>query len=79
MICERVFATSIGAENDIAGLITISWVAMALIVAIDIPMLACQLGMVWKIQQFQDERHLRVEQYRAITPPSGINPFAALG
>jgi hypothetical protein len=79
-IAGRVFASVGGRGETLDELLTISWVAIVLIVTLDLPTQICQLLLVRRVQLAQDERYDFVvnQPQVAASSPAG-NPFAAEG
>ena len=72
------FSNALASDDPtVENYLLISWTAIALMIALDIPMFVCQILMALQVQKFQDERH------RLLTSPplpitSSVNPFAGL-
>jgi hypothetical protein len=77
-IAGRVFSR-VGGDETIEGLITTSYIAIALVLLLDLPVLLCQWRIIRTIQDNQEARHEKIE--RAISSGAAIrvdgsNPFA---
>lgn len=74
---------SMGAAQNatLEGLLLVSWIAVGLTVALDMPLAICHILMIRRIQTNQDERQRLISESSFTTPPaSGTseNPFAHL-
>jgi hypothetical protein len=76
-VAERALSSVSEHQNTIEGLITASWLAIILISLLDVPMFLCQIFLVGKVQQSQDERHALLTRQQAAAQLPGSNPFAA--
>jgi len=77
-ILERVSRGIASRADTIDDLISVTWMAIALIIAIEVPMFALHALLIWKVQKFQDERYaLIVAQPPPAAPSSdATDPFA---
>jgi len=78
-ISGRVFM-NVGDATTIEGLLSISWIAIGLTLALDVPLLVCQWVLISRTQRNQEERHSKVLRSQATAaqtvPSSTDNPFA---
>lgn len=76
-ILERVSRSIANGADTIDGLISVTWLAIVLILAIEIPMLIFHGLLILKVQKFQDERHtLIIAQPPPLPLTDSLNPFA---
>ena len=58
-------------DGTIEQYLAVSWVAIALILVLNIPMFVCQILLVLQVQKFQDQRQKLVTAAQA-TPPASV-------
>ena len=79
-IAGQIFATASNAATSIDDFLTVSWVAIALTLLLDIPTDVVLILMVKRIQDFQDRRNKLMEQQAAAQTQAvalTTNPFAS--
>jgi hypothetical protein len=76
-VLGRIISFIVGEASTIEDLLMFSGAALAIIMAIDIPMPICQILLIWKVQQMQDERHSLIEKQGQVAALSA-NPWAAV-
>lgn len=75
-IAGRVLTTVSNHADTAESLIAVSWAAIILTALVNVPLAVCQIFLVRRVQQFQDERHALVTAQLASSPVTGDNPFA---